>query len=158
MVPFSEIRLLAFDIDGTLTDATTWWAGDASGWVQRYSVRDGEALLRLRERMHVLPVSRNRTEAARRRIEGLGLDARWLGVTDKLDAIAQICREYVLDAREICFVGDGPDDAPVMARVGIGCAVADAHPLARTAADLVLEARGGQRAIEELEMHFERDT
>src|SRR5688572_29329026 len=59
---FADAELLSFDIDGTLTDATTWWAGPESGWVQRYSVRDGEALLRIRQRRIVVPLSRNRTK------------------------------------------------------------------------------------------------
>ena len=36
----ASIRLIAFDIDGTLTDADTWWGGEDRGWLQRYSVRD----------------------------------------------------------------------------------------------------------------------
>ncbi|MFO0633200.1 MAG: hypothetical protein U0168_10145 [Nannocystaceae bacterium] len=98
MVDARPIALVAFDIDGTLTDASTWWAGEATGWVQRYSVRDGEAILRLAARMPVLPLSRNQTAAARERISPLRLDARWLGVRDKLEALPQICREYAIEA------------------------------------------------------------
>lgn len=150
----ASIRLLAFDIDGTLTDATTWWGGERTGWVQRYSVRDGEALLRLRADRYVLPLSRNRTRAAAERIEGLGLDARWLGVRDKVAAIPKICFEYQVRREQIAFVGDGPDDAVVFPHVGIGYAVADAHPEALAAAHTVLDAKGGERAIEEIELRL----
>jgi 3-deoxy-D-manno-octulosonate 8-phosphate phosphatase (KDO 8-P phosphatase) len=149
-----SIRLIAFDIDGTLTDATTWWGGPERGWLQRYSVRDGEALLRLRAERHVLPLSRNRTASASERMAGLGLDARWLGVSDKLGSLRQICGEYQVDRAEVCFVGDGPDDAAVFAEVGLGLAVADAHPDALAAAHVVLAARGGERAIEEVELRL----
>jgi 3-deoxy-D-manno-octulosonate 8-phosphate phosphatase (KDO 8-P phosphatase) len=155
VVDARPIALVAFDIDGTLTDASTWWAGEATGWVQRYSVRDGEAILRLAARMPVLPLSRNQTAAARERISLLRLDARWLGVRDKLEALPQICREYAIEAAQICFVGDGLDDALVFPRVGLGCAVADAHPQARAAAHRVLTARGGERVMEELEQLLE---
>jgi 3-deoxy-D-manno-octulosonate 8-phosphate phosphatase (KDO 8-P phosphatase) len=150
----ASIRLIAFDIDGTLTDATTWWGGQERGWLQRYSVRDGEALLRLRADRHVLPLSRNRTASAAERMGGLGLDARWLGVSDKLLSLRQICGEYQVDRTEICFVGDGPDDAVVFAEVGLGLAVADAHPAALVAAHLVLAACGGQRVMEEVELRL----
>jgi 3-deoxy-D-manno-octulosonate 8-phosphate phosphatase (KDO 8-P phosphatase) len=149
-----SIRLVAFDIDGTLTDATTWWGGQALGWLQRYSVRDGEALLRLRAARYVLPLSRNRTASAAERMAGLGLDGRWLGVSDKLAALRQICGEYQVGRAEICLVGDGPDDAAVFAEVGLAFAVADAHPDARAAAHVVLEACGGQRVIEEVELRL----
>jgi 3-deoxy-D-manno-octulosonate 8-phosphate phosphatase (KDO 8-P phosphatase) len=149
-----SIRLVAFDIDGTLTDATTWWGGPERGWLQRYSVRDGEAILRLRAERHVLPLSRNRTTSAAERMAGLGLDARWLGVKDKLESLRQICGEYQVDRAAICFVGDGPDDAAVLTEVGLGLAVADAHPAALAAAHVVLAARGGQRAMEEVELRL----
>src|SRR5262245_31169060 len=151
MTPWSEIALLAFDIDGTLTDGTTWWGGDSVGWVQRYSVRDGEAILRLKQRLHVVPVSKNRSAAAAERVTRLGLDCRWLGIADKLESLRQICCEYNVDARRVLFVGDGADDAPVFALVGIGCAVADAHPAAARAAHFRLQSRGGDRVIEEIE-------
>lgn len=154
MVDLPAVALLAFDIDGTLTDATTWWGGEAVGWVQRYSVRDGEAILRMAKRVPVLPLSRNQTEAARERMTRLALDARWLGVSDKLTAIPEICREYRIDPRAIAFVGDGIDDAQVFARVGRGFAVADAHPHALVAAHQVLDARGGHRVMEELELRL----
>jgi len=155
---FADVALVAFDIDGTLTDATTWWAGETVGWVQRYSVRDGEAILRLKQRLPVLPISRNLTASARERIRLLGLDARWLGVADKLDALAQVCREYVVEPQRVCFVGDGIDDAEVFECVGLGCAVADAHPKAIAAARVVLSSKGGDRAIEELERRLEAAT
>lgn len=151
----ASIRLLAFDIDGTLTDATTWWGGPERGWLQRYSVRDGEALLRLRAAgLYVLPLSRNRTASACERMAGLGLDARWLGVSDKGASLRQICGEYQVSPAEIGFVGDGPDDAAVFADVGLAFAVADAHPEARAAAHVVLQARGGERVIEEVELRL----
>ena len=148
---FADAELLAFDIDGVLTDATTWWAGLNVGWVQRYSVRDGEALLRIAQRRIVIPLSRNRTNSVLSRMEGLGLDMRWLGVQDKLTGLDQICREFGVAPEAVCFVGDGFDDSPVLRRVGLGCAVADAHPAALEAADVVLTAHGGARVMEEIE-------
>lgn len=148
----SGIELLTFDIDGTLTDATTWWAGEAVGWVQRYSVRDGEALLRLaRSGVQVVPLSRNATDVARRRMEHLRCTTRWLGVSDKLGALDEIATVHSVALHRIVHIGDGLDDAPVFERVGVGVAVADAHPAALAVARLVLRSRGGERAVEELE-------
>lgn len=153
----ARIELVTFDIDGTLTDATTWWAGEGVGWVQRYSVRDGEALLRLaRTGVRTVPLSRNATEVARRRMEHLRCDTRWLGVSDKLAALADILADHAVAAERVLHVGDGIDDAPVFERVGVGVAVADAHPGALAAASWILESRGGERAIEELEHHIQQ--
>jgi 3-deoxy-D-manno-octulosonate 8-phosphate phosphatase (KDO 8-P phosphatase) len=148
----AAIELLTFDIDGTLTDATTWWAGEAAGWVQRYSVRDGEALLRMaRAGLPVVPLSRNKTDAARRRVEHMRCSTQWIGVDDKLAALAQICQHHAVSPERVLHVGDGLDDAPVFERVGLGVAVADAHPIAIQTAALRLGTNGGTRVIEELE-------
>ncbi len=150
---FADIELLAFDIDGTLTDATTWWGGQERGWLQRYSVRDGESLLRLRAAgVVVVPLSRNKTDAARQRMKGLKMETRWVGVSDKLAAVDEIAAEYGIAPQKMCYVGDGAEDGHVFERVGLGCAVADAHPDALERADVVLDAAGGQRAIEEIEL------
>jgi len=149
----AAIELLTFDIDGTLTDATTWWAGEAAGWIQRYSVRDGEALLRLAGGgLPVVPLSRNKTAAARRRMEHLRCAVDWLGVSDKIAALEQIRARYGGVAWDrILHIGDGIDDAVVFERVGVAVAVADAHAEAIERASLVLRSPGGARAIEELE-------
>lgn len=150
-----QVALLCFDIDGTLTDATTWWAGEPSGWVQRYSVRDGEALLRMaRSGLPVVPLSRNKTESARRRVTHLRCATDWLGVSDKIAAVEEIAARYEVPLDRVLHIGDGADDAPVFEHVGVGVAVADAHPRALASADLVLDARGGARAIEELEQRL----
>ncbi len=149
----AAVELLTFDIDGTLTDATTWWAGEDAGWIQRYSVRDGEALLRLAASgLAVVPLSRNKTPAARRRMEHLRCALDWLGVSDKLAALEQIrARHGDLALERIVHIGDGIDDAVVFEQVGVGVAVADAHPWALERAGIVLRSAGGARAIEELE-------
>ncbi len=155
MADLAQAALLAFDIDGTLTDATTWWGGPELGWLQRYSVRDGEALLRIRKRIPTVPLSRNKTQAARVRMEGLGMDTRWLGTSDKVGSLAEICDAFGVAPEGVCHIGDGPDDAAVFEAVGFGVAVADAHPTALAAAQVVLGAAGGERAIEELERRME---
>ena len=149
-------RLLLLDIDGTLTDATTDWAGPELGWIQRYSVRDGEAILRLRARgLAIAGLSRNRTRCAKERMDTLRVDTRWVGITDKRQGLLDAMRMYDVTASQVAYVGDGLEDAAIFASVDLGIAVQDAHPLARDAAHHVLSRRGGQRVIEELESYLE---
>jgi 3-deoxy-D-manno-octulosonate 8-phosphate phosphatase (KDO 8-P phosphatase) len=151
------VRIICLDFDGRLTDGTTWYAGDTAGWVQRYSVRDGEAIHRLRKRgVIVVPLSRNATSSARKRAELLQLPLEWLGVTDKLVALRSIFEHFGVAPAEVCLVGDGREDALLFEAVGLGIAVADAHPTALAVARRVLGARGGQHAIEELESYLEQ--
>lgn len=154
MPDLTQAALLAFDIDGTLTDATTWWGGPELGWLQRYSVRDGEALLRIKQRIPIVPLSRNKTQAARVRMEGLKMETRWVGTSDKIASLREICEAFGVTPEQVCHIGDGPDDADVFRAIGFGVAVADAHPTALDAAAVVLNSAGGARAIEELDLRM----
>lgn len=149
---FPRIKLLALDVDGTLTDARTWWQGPEVGWIQSYSVRDGEAILRMTARgLPIVPVSANLTASAKERMERLGLRTRWMGVLDKVAAIDEIAQTFNVQRQQMCYVGDGLADCEVFKQVGLACAVRDAHPEALRAAHYVTQARGGQHVIEEVE-------
>jgi 3-deoxy-D-manno-octulosonate 8-phosphate phosphatase (KDO 8-P phosphatase) len=150
-IRFRAVSLLAVDIDGTLTDATIFWGGPAVGWTQRFSVRDGEAIRGLVAKgLAVVPLSRNPSLCAKTRMEGLGLPTEWVGVSDKAAALERILARYGASAESVCYVADGREDVPILEKVGMPCAVADAHPLARAAAKYVTNKCGGDHAVEEI--------
>ena len=147
---WKNVALLVVDIDGTLTDAKVHWGG-VVGWTQTFSVRDGEAILRLvAVGVPVVPLSRNRTECARARMQGLGLPTTWVGVEDKVDAFDALRASYGVPTERIAYVGDGVEDVPILRSVGVPCSVADGNPEARAAAKYVTRAGGGAHAVEEL--------
>ena len=55
-----------------------------------------------------------------------------------------------ISANEIAFVGDDLPDLPIMRRVGLPIAVADAHETVLAKADMVTSAKGGNGAIREI--------
>lgn len=147
----SSIQIITLDIDGTLTDGTTTWAGSDIGWVQTYSVRDGQAILAVvGSGMTVVPLSANRTRCARERMTSLGLLTTWVGVSDKIAALQDIAHTFQCPTNAIMHVGDGPDDAEVFRKVALGVCPNDAHPTALEHAAWHLERKGGERAFEEL--------
>ena len=148
---WASVRVLGLDIDGTLTDGFLYWGGPEVGWTQRYCVRDGEAVLRARAAgFQVVPVSRNKTACARARMEGLGLTTEWVGVTDKDAAMHAVCARYDATFKDVCYIGDGYEDAELLAKVGIGCSVPTGHPSAVASARYVTRAPGGVGAAEEV--------
>lgn len=153
-----SIKAVCFDIDGTLTDSNTWYAGEQIGWIQRFSVRDGESILRLSQsKMIVTCISRNKTKHAKIRMELLGIDCTWLGVTDKIKAIHEFSEKHNISLDDILYVGDGPEDAEVFKIIGYGIAVSDAHLEAKESAKYVLKAKGGDKAMEEIEYNIKNN-
>jgi 3-deoxy-D-manno-octulosonate 8-phosphate phosphatase (KDO 8-P phosphatase) len=149
-LPWAQVRLLGLDIDGTLTDGFLYWGGPEVGWTQRYSVRDGEAILRLAVHLPVVPISRNRTLCAKARMAGLGLSTEWVGVGDKLAAVDEVAAHHGVPVRSICYVGDGREDVPVLQRVGLPCSVSGSNPAAMDASAYTTVRSAGCAAVEEV--------
>jgi 3-deoxy-D-manno-octulosonate 8-phosphate phosphatase (KDO 8-P phosphatase) len=65
-------------------------------------------------------------------------------------ALRKLAKANRLSIDECACVGDDTPDAPVLAAAGLGIAVADAHPDALAAADLVTTRPGGHGAVREV--------
>lgn len=151
MDAFADVALVVVDIDGTLTDAKVHWGGPDVGWTMVFSVRDGESIRRLCQRgVPVVPLSRNKTQCAKVRMEALGVPVDWLGTDDKLAAFRDLLARYDVPLERIAYMGDGREDAPILELVGLPIAVADAHASVLRVAKYVTKARGGEHAFEEV--------
>lgn len=160
----AKIRLVIFDVDGVLTDGRLFF--DAEGREYKsFHVRDGHGIKLLRTAgVEVAVISGRRAESVERRMTGLGVTHIFQGQEDKREALAALCMELGLKEEEIAHVGDDLQDLPLLRRVGLAVAVADAHEAllphvhwvtqrpggggaAREVCDLVLRAQGALDGI-----------
>jgi 3-deoxy-D-manno-octulosonate 8-phosphate phosphatase (KDO 8-P phosphatase) len=72
------------------------------------------------------------------------------GALDKLTTYEALCAELGLDDRDVAFMGDDLLDLPILARVGLAAAPADAVPEVKAIVHWVSHARGGDGAVREL--------
>ena len=72
------------------------------------------------------------------------------GIDDKLPTLKEWATGNGLAIEQVAFVGNDINDVECMNAVGTSIAVADAHPTAIEAANLVLSAIGGRGAIREV--------
>jgi len=144
-----RIRLLVLDIDGVITDGTVVCSAEGPEH-KRYSFRDVDALFEARRQGLVvaLATGENTTwaDSIARRLE---IDHLVKGAKDKLAAVTALSGQLGIDLAEICYLGDGPRDAPALRVVGLGLAPADASPEASAAAHHTLAASAGQGAVDE---------
>lgn len=146
----SVVRLLAFDVDGVLTDGgiLVHPDGGESKW---FHVRDGLGIVgALRAGLLVAFVSGRRSVAVAARARELGITSDRQGVKDKAAEMRALRAELGVSREEIAFLGDDIVDLPAYAESGVAVAVADAHPRALAAADAVCAADGGRGAAREL--------
>ena len=146
----ARVQLLLLDVDGVLTDGGVTWSND--GIEQKtFHIRDGLGL-RLWQRAGCRAgiVTGRSSRVVQLRAEELGIGIVRQGVEDKLAAAAAILAECGLAWEQTAFVGDDLPDLPVVARCGLGVAVADACAELRAAATLVTRLPGGRGAVREV--------
>jgi 3-deoxy-D-manno-octulosonate 8-phosphate phosphatase (KDO 8-P phosphatase) len=146
----NKIRLLLLDVDGVLTTGQVIYSDDGQE-TKVFDARDGLGIRMLGEAgIRVGIVTGRRSMALVHRCRNLGINLLMDGVRDKAKALENILTETGVSAAETAFVGDDLPDLPIMRRVGVPIAVADAHDMVKQAAVLTTRAKGGQGAVREI--------
>lgn len=144
-----RVRLLACDIDGTLTDGGISYGSDGAE-MRRFHIHDGlgivvAAFVGLR----IAWISGRRSPVVERRARDLGVTLLQEEVHDKEAALAQMALRAGVGPDETAYVGDDLNDLPALRLAEVGLAPADAVPEVRAAAHVVLSRPGGNGAVRE---------
>ncbi|MDL2264032.1 HAD-IIIA family hydrolase [Synergistaceae bacterium OttesenSCG-928-I11] len=148
------IRLVAMDIDGTLTDGGFYMDGSGNEF-KRFDVRDGYGIVMLKKSgIEVAFISGRGSSATDARARDLGVQRVVNGTKDKLPHLVAMAGELGLDASEIAFIGDDIPDLTCIEWAGLGIAVADATDEVLSAADWVSPKDGGRGAVRAAAEHI----
>ncbi len=146
----SQIKLVAFDVDGVLTDGRLI-LGDQGEEFKSFYTQDGQGLVMLLNAGFELAIITGRqSQIVELRMRELGIKHVYQGCSDKLAVFEKILTDTGLSANQAAYMGDDLPDLPVIKRVGLGITVADAHPFIRQQADLCTQKRGGRGAVREI--------
>ena len=150
-----RIKLVGFDVDGVLTDGGIYIGrvGDHAVEFKQFDSQDGPGAWLLRRAGLVLAlVSGRRSEATSLRARELKIDEVIQddsGGGRKLEAFEAMIARRGIAWNECAFVGDDIPDLPLLLRVAIPIAVANAVPDVKTVAHFVTERAGGDGAMRE---------
>ena len=147
------IRLVAFDVDGVMTDGGAY-LGDVEGKrieLKRYDIQDGLGIALLRRvGIRVAIVTGRVSESVRFRAEELGVeDVAQDPDGYKIVAFTRMLARHGIQPSESAFVGDDFPDLPILRVVGLPVAVANAVAEIRHACRVHLDAEGGRGAVRE---------
>lgn len=144
-----RIELVVLDFDGVLTDNRVWV--DEHGVESVAANRsDGWGIGRLRAAgFEMLVLSTEPNPVVEARCAKLGIE-NVHGVRDKGGELQRILEQRGLNGEQVIFLGNDENDLPCFPLVGCALVVADAHPAARSQADIVLSRKGGYGAVREL--------
>ena len=144
-----DVDAVVTDFDGVHTDDRVLVGEDGSEYV--FANRsDGMGVRLLREAgvpVLILSTEVNPVVAARARKLGVPV---LHGVDDKAGALRAWASDAGIALDRIAYLGNDVNDLAALDLVGWPIATADAHPLVRSAARVVLTRRGGDAAVREL--------
>lgn len=144
-----NLRLILLDVDGVLTDGSVALAGDGTE-LKQFSIRDGAAILWAQQSgLEVGLLSGRASEATARRARELNISLVVQGVPDKRAAYLQLVTSQALKDDHVAYMGDDLIDLPVLRRVGLSAAPADACDDVRQRVHHVTNAVAGHGAVRE---------
>jgi len=144
------IKLVIFDVDGVLTDGRI--VMDNNGVESKFfDVRDGTGIKWLkRAGLEIAFLTGRESRVVEFRAAELGVDIIRQGAKVKLTVYEEILDEFGLTDRKVAFAGDDLIDLPVLRRVGLSMAPADARPEIKEAVHFVCQNAGGRGAVREM--------
>ena len=146
----SNIRLVAFDVDGVFTDGRLYLSDDGVE-SKAFHTQDGYGIRQLlNEGLEVAVISGRRSGAVEKRMAELGVSHVILGCKDKVAALDEITAKLGISVSECAYVGDDIPDLPLLSHVGVSIAVANAVPKLHEQCDLSTSASGGAGAVREV--------
>jgi len=144
----ARIRLVLLDVDGVLTDGRIWFGPEGEA-LKAFDVRDGHGIVRLRDQVDFGVISGRPGRATQKRLEELGFKHLVFSQRDKLDGYATLAHLGFADD-EVAYMGDDVNDIPLLRKVGLSAAPADAYPEVLPEVHFVSRHAGGRGAVREL--------
>ena len=145
-----RIRLLVLDVDGVLTDGSIVLDGADNEW-KAFHVRDGHAMkIAGRAGLQLAVITGRRSGVVERRMSELGIRELHQGVFDKVSVCMDLLRKTGLTEEETAFMGDDVVDIPLLDRVALPAAPADADEAVLKRVFFVSRQPGGRGAVRDL--------
>jgi 3-deoxy-D-manno-octulosonate 8-phosphate phosphatase (KDO 8-P phosphatase) len=145
-----KTRLLIMDVDGVLTDGRIIQDGHGHE-LKVFDVKDGHGIVMAhRAKLRTALISGRESETITRRAEELGIELVFQKIWNKLEVYEKILVDTKLTHDKVAYIGDDLIDIPLLRRVGLAVAVADAVDEVKGAAHLITQRPGGQGAVREV--------
>lgn len=149
-----KVRVLLMDVDGVLTDGRVYlqsFPGEIALEMKAFHSQDGAGLKLARiAGLRTGIITGRESAATTRRAQENGMEFVYQGREEKSASYDDILRRANVREDEVAFVGDDLPDLPVLRRVGLAVAVANAVPEVKAAAHLVTKRQGGEAAVREV--------
>jgi len=149
-----DVKLVVLDVDGVMTDGGVYYGATKSGEtveLKRFDITDGLGVLLMQEAgIEVAIVTGRRSKVVEMRARELAIEeVHQDPAAEKLPIVSGILLRRKIDWSEVAFVSDDLADIPVLRRVALPVAVANAVPEVNALARWRTRRAGGAGAVRE---------
>lgn len=146
-----KIKVLAFDLDGILTDAHVWWASEEVGFNRNFNIYDGYGMkVLMKAGFKVGVITGGNSVSVVKRTEQLGVSFCYAGNEDKREAFLDLMKKYNVQADEILYMGDELFDMPLLRKAGFSATVPNTSDEVKEICDYVTIRESGRGCAREV--------
>ena len=146
----SKIKLVAFDVDGVMTDGSLTFLEDGRE-IKTYNAKDGLGVVMLSKAGIVTSIITARdNNVVKVRAGQIDIKELYMGQKNKVFALEELCKKYDLDFSQVAYMGDDLPDICVLKKVGLKCCPVDAVKKVKEECNFISDFGGGKGAVREL--------
>lgn len=145
-----NIKLVAFDVDGVMTDGSLTFLEDGRE-IKTYNAKDGLGVVMLSKAGIVTSIITARdNNVVKLRAGQIDIKELYMGQKNKVLALRELCEKYNLKTDEVAYMGDDLPDICVLREVGLACCPNDAVVEVKDVCNFITSKKGGRGAVREL--------
>jgi 3-deoxy-D-manno-octulosonate 8-phosphate phosphatase (KDO 8-P phosphatase) len=147
---FSRIKLLAFDLDGVMTDGKLIVMPDGE-WIRQMDIKDGYALQHaVKSGLHIAVITGSSSAAVGKRLHKLGIHNYFENTSSKSSVLLGLTQKLNLQTDEVMFMGDDIPDLDAFKVAGCKVCPADAVQEVIAHADYISPHKGGNGCVRDV--------
>ena len=152
------IKLVAFDVDGVLTDGSLTF--DEFGHEYKtFNAKDGQGIVNLNSAGIITAIITARNNSTvEHRAKNLNIKELHQGSKNKLETLNGLMDKYNLSFDEIAYIGDDLPDICILEKVGLKGCPNDAVDEVKAISNFVSSKNGGKGAVREFCDYILRDA
>ncbi len=145
-----DITTFIFDVDGVLTNGSIL-VTESGEQLRQFNIKDGFAMqLAVRKGYHMAIITGAKTEAVKKRLQGLGIKDVYLDASYKMPMFLDFLKRHNLKPEEVLYAGDDLPDLEIMATVGMAVAPADAVQEVKDVSSYISAFKGGEGVVRDV--------
>lgn len=153
-----QIKLLAMDVDGVLTDGNVTIGSDGTEF-KTFNLLDGHGIRMWRRAgLKTALISGRESAVTKQRADEMEIDFLYQPCQRKLDCFQKLLSDSRLEPKNIAYIGDDVLDIPLVKRAGFSVAVANAVDELKSIAHYVTSRPGGAGAVREVIEYILKNT